>query len=114
MELKAGESDIRYIKENKEIIFEGSMRLASLKEYETVKAFLKDVSKEAKGTLILNFKSLEFLNSAGITTIILFLIYLKEQGKSKVKILGSRDVPWQTKSLDNFKKLWSKAVIKFE
>ncbi len=107
MILHAGDAKVTYDKENQDVKFEGSMRLANMKEYDQVTEFLKENTNGLAGKLTLDFTELQFLNSSGITTLSLFILNCKKKGDVELLVKGSKDVAWQQKSLANFKKLWS-------
>ena len=107
MNLNAGDAEIKFDSNNHVIEFNGSMRLANMKEYEQVGAFLREHGNNIQDFLILDFQKLLFLNSSGITTISLFILECKKKAKLTLTVKGSNDVSWQKKSLSNFKKLWS-------
>jgi len=111
MELLAGDSKLVFDKPSNTVIFEGSMRLANLTEYEKVSIFLQEVVKIAETNLILDLKKLLFLNSSGITTLSMFILSLKKEKKVRIKVIGTYSISWQEKSLPNFNKLWNEVEI---
>jgi len=114
MVLIAGESQLTFNNFTSTVVFEGSMRLANLTEYEKVSEFLKDSAKSVEKNLILDLSRLNFLNSSGITTLSMFIIGLKKLQVTKLKVIGSHSISWQEKSLPNFNKLWHEVEIAFE
>jgi len=111
MTLNAGDSIVDFNTENSTVSFEGSMRLANMKEYDEVGAFLRKVVEQQMESLQLDFSRLQFLNSSGITTLSLFVLNCKKNGKPMLKVKGNKEVSWQQKSLSNFKKLWSEVSL---
>jgi hypothetical protein len=114
MELIAGDSKLVFDKNKQTVIFDGSMRLANLTEYEKISTFLNEVVKVSDSILILDLKNLNFLNSSGITTLSMFILSLKKSHKVKLRVLGSNSISWQEKSLPNFNKLWTDVEISIE
>ncbi|WP_236974702.1 slr1659 superfamily regulator [Membranihabitans maritimus] len=110
--LNAGDSIITYNQSESSLTFEGSMRLANMKEYDVVSQFLKTSSESSTDTLILDLQPLQFLNSSGITTLSLFILNCKKKGNPKITVLGNESISWQQKSIANFKKLWNEVEIK--
>lgn len=110
--LNAGESTITYHPSESLLTFEGSMRLANMKEYDVVADFLRESSESSQNELTLDLQSLRFLNSSGITTLSLFILNCKKTGSPKITFLKSDSISWQQKSITNFKKLWNEVVIK--
>ncbi len=111
MKIKAGESTLVFDNENGIVILEGSMRLANLMEYDVVKNFIKQAYDETNIFFTLDFRNLIFLNSSGITTFSMFILSVKKLNKARIKILGSKEISWQEKSLNNFNKLWNDVEI---
>lgn len=107
MILQAGDAKVTFDKDKQLITFEGSMRLANMKEYDQVADFLREQTNGLNGSLMLDFNNLQFLNSSGITTLSLFILNCKKRHDLKLHVKGSKDIAWQQKSLANFKKLWS-------
>ena len=110
--LNAGESTISFIESESLLTFEGSMRLANMKEYDVVADFLRESSESSPAELTLDLQSLRFLNSSGITTLSLFILNCKKTGNPKITVLKSDSISWQQKSIANFKKLWEEVEIK--
>ena len=107
-ELVAGDSKLTFDEGSKVIKFGGSMRLANIQEYDKVKDFLFDCS-DGLEEVSLDLNDLEFLNSAGITTLSMFVLKKNSDETSKtVNISGSKSVFWQEKAITNLSKLSSK------
>ncbi len=64
-----------------------------------------EVIAQSPPSLTLNLTKLKFLNSSGISTISKFIVGLRKQPPLQVVVLGSKDIPWQGKSLKNLDKL---------
>src|SRR5680860_25795 len=109
--LNAGDAIIIYNESESVMVFEGSMRLANMKEYDVVSEFLKESTDTSDEHLTLDLKSLEFLNSSGITTLSLFVLNCKKAGNPQITVLGNNSLSWQQKSISNFKKLWNDVEI---
>lgn len=110
--LNAGDSTITFNESESLLTFEGSMRLANMKEYDVVTQFLKESSDSSIELLTLDLQPLQFLNSSGITTLSLFILNCKKKGKPRITVLGNESISWQQKSIANFKKLWNEVEIK--
>ena len=110
-----GDSSLDFDPASNTLVIQGSMRLANLTEYEPVKDYLFKSSEKTSGnTLSIDMKQLKFLNSSGITTLSMFVIAMKKRNTKMLKIIGSKEVSWQEKSLVNFNKLWNKVAIVME
>lgn len=92
----------------------GSLRLPSMSEYQKVRAFLDQAAGQAGARLVIDLRELRFLNSAGITTLSMFVLARKHEGRLHLRIEGSRAAAWQEKSLGNFHKLWSDVDVAVE
>lgn len=114
MELKAGESILKYNPADQTVTMEGSMRLANLMEYDKISVFLNDAATQASDKLTLDMTKLNFLNSSGITTLSMFILATKKKQNPKLNILGTALFAWQEKSLKNFNKLWNEVEISIQ
>ncbi len=110
--LIAGESTITFEETESLLVFEGSMRLANMKEYDVVTDFLKESSETSPQNLTMDLRSLKFLNSSGITTLSLFILTCKKNNQPQITVLKNDNISWQQKSVTNFKKLWDDVEIK--
>jgi len=86
------------------IIFDGTLRLRGLNEYQPI-SDLMDKACANSDSLTLNLKGLEFLNSSGIAMLSKFIITARKDTSKQVTVIGSKDIPWQGKSLNNLKRL---------
>jgi hypothetical protein len=84
---------------NNTVTFKGSLRLSSMEEYNPIVELLNTAIAPSPPPLILDLKSLEFLNSSGISMLSKFVINLRKQNTTELVILGSQTIPWQGKSL---------------
>lgn len=114
MNIKTDDFSVTYRESDNVIAFSGSLRLLNLLEYEPVKRLLLDAHDKTAAALTLDFRDLKFLNSSGITAVSTFVISARKQKKISLRILGSKDISWQDKSLQNLNKLWSEVVISME
>ncbi len=86
------------------ITFTGELSLGGANEYDPIKVFLNDIVESDPSKIILDLKQLEFLNSSGISLITKFVMGLRKKPHIHLTVLGSIDVPWQSKSLKNLQK----------
>jgi hypothetical protein len=91
--------------------FCGSLRLNGLIEYEPILAILNYGIEQKNNDLILDLQSLDFLNSSGISVLSKFVIKVRNQENTKLTIIGSQKVLWQSKSLKNLQKLMPSLVL---
>jgi len=80
-------------------------------DYQSISDLLEGAHGNAAGELVLDFRNLQFLNSAGINTISKFVISARKSESVLLKVLGNEQISWQQKSLKNLQKLWSKVQI---
>jgi len=113
MEIKTDKYSVKYIRGNRQIIFEGILRLLGKDEYREIFDLLTIAANETTGLpLTLDMSKLQFLNSSGISSLSMFVIKMRQLDKD-ITILGSNSIPWQSKSLKNFQKLYKKVIITF-
>ncbi len=81
----------------------GILRLNGLEEYGPIARFLSGAVPQ--GSMNLNLRGLQFLNSSGIAMLSKFVIEIRNRKSVDLTILGSKAVSWQGKSLANLCKL---------
>lgn len=100
----AGESySLDWDSETRTAALKGILRLNGLEEYAPVSRFLLDAVPQ--GSMTLDLRGLEFLNSSGIATLSKFVIEIRNRKTVDLTVLGSKTVAWQGKSLVNLGKL---------
>jgi hypothetical protein len=91
--------------------FFGTLRLRDSADYKPLTQMLETAHKNAKDAVVLDFRNLQFLNSAGINTISRFVITARTADSVQLRVLGNSEISWQNKSLVNLQKLWAKVAI---
>ncbi|PCJ33398.1 MAG: hypothetical protein COA99_15870 [Moraxellaceae bacterium] len=105
MEITHDDYQVRFDEEISTIICEGSFRLRGTQEYQPILSILLGAVDAKPERLTLDVRELQFLNSSGITMLSKFILQVRKHGASQVLILGSKNYPWQGKSLKNFQRL---------
>jgi len=104
-----------YDEDSMTVSFSGSMRMNNLGEFDKVNKFIHEAYDLEAPELILDYTRLEFMNSAGISTLCKFIFDIKDDSPGKpLTIIGNEDILWQRKSFENLKKIWDKLTIRFE
>jgi len=113
-EIRTNDYHIWYDPKTKRVIFQGSLRLSGMEEYEPIVKLLNAVLERDKPNIILNLQRLDFLNSSGISMLSKFVINVRQQGKIAMIIEGSQTIPWQGKSLKNLLRLMPAPALTLE
>jgi hypothetical protein len=93
------------------LCFQGALRLSGTTDYDKVLTFILEVHDLDIPFLEMDFTGLEFLNSAGISTLCQFIFAAKKADKLTVRLIGKQDILWQKKSFANLKQLWSRVEL---
>jgi hypothetical protein len=111
MELKGEDYLVNYNEPKNAIEFFGTIRLRDSSDYVAISELLETAHRKTPEVLVLDFRSLQFLNSAGINTISKFVITARKSDTARIRVLGNSSISWQQKSLKNLQKLWEKVQI---
>lgn len=111
VEIKTDDYTISHKIETITVICKGSLRLSGKDDYDPIVKLLENVvdtiqvdSKEAP-VITLDLRELEFLNSSGINILSKFVIKVRQKGNIAIMVRGSKNIPWQGKSLKNLERL---------
>ncbi|MEG4498137.1 hypothetical protein QUB05_13070 [Microcoleus sp. F10-C6] len=113
-EIKGEDYSIKYDRESVTVIFQGELSLSGPAEYAPIVQLLDEVANPEPPTITLNLKNLEFVNSSGISMLSKFVITVRKKKMIQLLVLGSKDVPWQQKSLKNLEKLLPTLKLELE
>lgn len=105
MELKTNDYRIWYDAENTTVNFQGVLREVGIAEYQPLELFFKNILVNPPTLLTMNLKELEFLNSSGMTVVSQFVIAVRKKQTIELVVQASQDIPWQNKTLINWKRL---------
>lgn len=104
MEFTADNAKMWLEEATKTLFLKGIFRLTN-DQYENMTKILNDALAATPTGLTIDLKGLELLNSSGINVIAKFVIGVRNGKGTDLTIRGSKDIPWQGKSLPNLKKL---------
>lgn len=104
MEIKQENYHVYYDDASKSLFCKGSFRLQG-PEYQPILDLMNSVADTAPQPLTVDLRELAFLNSSGINTLAKFVLHLRKNDVSAVKVQGSNKYPWQEKSLKNLQRL---------
>lgn len=104
MEIKGVNYRVWYDPSDVVVYFEGILRLGGAQEYTPIEDLLDKVLVAGPKTVTLDVRALSFLNSSGINVLYKFAIATRKKGEVQLVVRGSKNVPWQGKSLPNLKK----------
>jgi len=104
MEIKGGNYRVWYDPTEVTVFFEGILRLSGTQEYQPIEELLEKVLLTNPKIVTLDLRGLNFLNSSGINVLYKFAIATRKKGELQLVVRGSKNIPWQGKSLPNLKK----------
>lgn len=104
-EVKGDDYQVQYDSEESTVYFKGQIALGSPKEYAPLVKLLNSVADSGSSLITLNVKELAFLNSSGISMLSKFVLGMRKKKTTQLIVMGSKKVPWQSKSLKNLERL---------
>lgn len=114
MEIKTEDYTITYNEAEASIICIGSLRLNGTQEYAPILNLFNIAAEQKFPMLTLNLKDLRFLNSSGINILSKFVISMRQQKDTVIRVEGSKAIPWQGKSLKNLQRLMPSLELNIE
>jgi ubiquinone/menaquinone biosynthesis C-methylase UbiE len=97
---------ISYDAIDQQVNFEGVLRTVNRSDLTTIQNYLREVHGRVNGTMRLNFRKMRYINALGIKAIVDFLRYAASSDKLCVKLIGSKVLTWEGKSLSSIKNFW--------
>ncbi len=85
-----------------------------MEEYAPIVDLLNEVTDSSPNMITLDLRKLEFLNSSGINIISRFAIEVRQLKNIQITIQGSKQIPWQGKSLKNLQRLMPSLHLELE
>lgn len=114
MKINTEDYSIVYNEETKTVSCQGSLRLSGMDGYRPIVQLLSDIAEQQPSTITLNVRELEFLNSSGINVLSKFVIKVRQQKNIQMTVKGSKEIPWQGKSLKNLQRLMPSLNLEWE
>jgi ubiquinone/menaquinone biosynthesis C-methylase UbiE len=99
---------ISYDAIDQQINFEGVLRVVDESDLQSIGSYLSEMHERLDGSMRLNFRKMRYINASALRVIIDFLKYARKSGKLSIKIIGSKVLTWEGKTLPNIKSLWDK------
>jgi len=114
VEVRGEDYHVAYDLETATISCSGTLRLRGAEGYVPIVRLLDKVADQQPELITLHLKGLRFLNSSGINALSKFVINVRNQKHSRLVIRGTKDFPWQGKSLKNLKRLMPDMRLELE
>jgi hypothetical protein len=104
-EVKGAKYRVTYDPSTATLAFEGTLRLRDVQAYGSlITLFDRAVAAEHE-VVTLDVRGLDFLNSSGINVLFQFVIKLRDRAVSQLVVRGTSRVLWQTRTLQNMRRL---------
>jgi hypothetical protein len=103
-EISTADYQIFHDQESQSITLSGVLRLGS-GNYQPIDDLLSRAATQEMDRLVLDLRNLSLLNSAGINTLVRFLIRVRDKKLCSVMVRGNQAFAWQRKTLRNFQRL---------
>lgn len=113
LEVKDSDHCVRYHPETKTITFQGELQLSGMNEYAPIMTLLDEVVNQEPPVLTLDLRKLEFLNSSGVNVLLSLVIKVRDKKTMQLMVEGSENISWQSRSLNNIKRLMPTAQLNF-
>lgn len=111
LEVKNNEYRVRYNSETQTVTFQGELQLNGMDEYAPIVMLLDKVVNQEPSVLTLDLRKLEFLNSSGMNVLLSLVIKVRNKQTVQLVVEGSETVSWQSRSLNNIRRLMPTAQL---
>jgi len=105
MEFKAENYCIEYDLAQATVGFHGLLLLNGAEEYAPIVQLLNEVVEQQPTAIKLNIQNLRMLNSSGFQMLSKFVMKVRQYEDMQLFIQGNSNISWQTRSLQNLKRL---------
>jgi hypothetical protein len=113
-EIKGEDYTVQYIPESVTVKLQGELSLTGSADYAPIAQLLNQIAELNPPTMTLDLTKLEFLNSSGISMISKFAISMRKRSQIQLSVVGSDEIAWQRKSLQNLLKLCPNLLLTLE
>ena len=103
MEIKGSNYRVAYAPETATITCQGELELQQA-GYSPIIQLFNEVVDQKPETITLQLLELKYLNSSGINALCKLVIKVRSQKTSQMVVRGTRQFPWQTRSLKNLQR----------
>ncbi|NJP09455.1 MAG: hypothetical protein HC866_08170 [Leptolyngbyaceae cyanobacterium RU_5_1] len=114
MEIKTEDYCVEYDPTLRTVTFAGRLRLAGAEDYAAIAQLLDDTVTQGLPLVVLNLQSLHSLNSSGMAMLSKFVIKVRQHKTIQIIVQGSKDIPWQGRSLKNLQRLMPDLQLKLD
>jgi len=105
MEIETSDHKIWYEPATATLYFKGVMREAGIADYKPTEELLQQALADDPGTITMNIRKLEFLNSSGTSVLSRFIIGVRKKKTIELVVQGSKAIPWHEKIVRNWQRL---------
>ncbi|ALG68344.1 slr1659 superfamily regulator [Beggiatoa leptomitoformis] len=114
MNIETEDYKVMYDESLSTVTFQGFLQLNGMTEYAPITDLLNGIADKNPPHIKLDLRQLELLNSSGINMISKFVLKIRKIETINMSVLGSEDVEWQDKSLNNLKRLMPSLQLEWE
>ncbi len=102
---------VEYVPEADTVFMSGTLRLPGIEAYQPILDILLTAIASAPPMITIDLQQLQFLNSSGLSMLLMFVVKVRDKGNINMVIKGSQGILWQTKSLKNVRRLMPEMVL---
>jgi hypothetical protein len=114
MEIKTDDYRVWYEPTTTTVNFQGLLRESGIPDYKPIEQLLEDAIAQTPPKLNLNLQELEFLNSSGMSVLSRFVIGVRKKKTIQLQVIGSKQIPWQQKFLENWRRLMPNLILEWD